>query len=64
MEPELLLLRSLNRTDWLLSAKLAWRLDEAWRLRLGADVLQGPPEGLFGQYSDRDRVYGELRYSF
>ena len=64
LEPEVLLIHSLNRPDWLLSAKLAWRLDEAWRLRFGVDLLQGPGDGLFGQYADKDRVFGELRYSF
>ncbi len=64
LEPEILFIYSLNRPDWLLSAKLAWRLDEAWRLRFGVDLLQGPADGLFGQYADKDRVFGELRYSF
>ena len=64
LEPEILFIRSLNRPDWLLTAKLHWRFGEAWRLRFGVDLLQGPANGLFGQYSDRDRVYSELRYSF
>jgi len=27
-------------------------------------VFHGPPLGYFGQFSDRDRVYTEVRYNF
>ena len=64
LEPELLFIHSLKRSDWLLSAKVAWRLDESWRLRFGFDLLQGPATGLFGRFADKDRVFSELRYSF
>ena len=64
LEPELFLVRSLNRNDWLAQFKLTWKLDGNWRLAAGVDVFDGPADGLFGTYDDRDRVYTEVRYSF
>lgn len=64
LEPELLLIRSLNRADWLAQFKLTWKMDDHWRLATGVDVFEGPPTGLFGIYDSRDRVYTEVRYSF
>lgn len=64
LEPELMLIHSLNRTDWLGQFKLTWKFDRNWRLAAGVDVFEGPATGLFGAYDDRDRVYTELRYSF
>jgi hypothetical protein len=64
IEPELLVMRSLNRDDWLVRAKVSWRFLPSWRLVGGVDILQGPVDGLIGRYDDADRVYAELRYSF
>jgi hypothetical protein len=64
LEPELFLIRSLDRADWLAQFKLTWKLGGHWRLAAGVDVFDGPAEGLFGAYDDRDRVYTEVRYSF
>lgn len=64
LEPELLLVRSLNRDDWLAQLKLTWKLDGHWRLAAGADIFTGPNTGLFGAFDDKDRVYTEVRYSF
>ena len=55
---------SLNRTEWLFRPRVQWNFERNWRLLFGADVFKGPPTGLFGQYSNRDRVYSEVRYSF
>lgn len=64
LEPEMLLVRSLNRNDWSAQLKLGWRLDGNWRLAAGVDILEGPASGLFGAFDDKDRVYTEVRYSF
>lgn len=64
LEPEMLLVRSLNRDDWSAQFKLGWRLDGHWRLAAGVDLFEGPPDGLFGVFDDKDRVYTEVRYSF
>jgi Protein of unknown function (DUF1302) len=66
VEPQVLLIHSLNRDDWSWSAqfKLTWRLDGNWRLAGGADVYGGPPNSQYGVYENENRVYTELRYNF
>lgn len=64
LEPELLLISSLNRADWLAQFKLTWKMDGNWRLATGVDIFQGHNNGLFGTYDKNDRVYTEARYSF
>jgi hypothetical protein len=55
---------SLNRRDWMLRPRVMWNFEKNWRLAAGIDVFNGPPLGFFGQYSNRDRAYTEVRYSF
>ncbi len=64
VDAQLMLIRSLNRADWLLRPKLTWNFEQNWRWTVGADIFSGPPLGLFGQFANRDRIYTELRYSF
>ena len=64
LEPQLLLIHSLNRSDWLLRPKLVWNFRKDWRAVAGADIFGGPANGLFGQYDKKDRVYLEVRRSF
>jgi hypothetical protein len=64
LEAEILYIASFNRSDWLLRPRLIWNFQTNWRLVLGADIFHGPPEGFFGQFDNRDRVYTEVRYSF
>ncbi|MDW8323367.1 MAG: DUF1302 family protein [Burkholderiales bacterium] len=63
-EAEALFIRSLNRNDWLLRPKLTWKFLPNWRLTTGVDVLHGPMTGLFGRFSNRDRIYAEIRHDF
>ena len=64
LEAEALLVRSLNRNDWMFRPKLNWGFERNWRLLLGLDIFGGPPDGLFGQFDDTDRVYAEVRHDF
>lgn len=64
IEPELLLIHSLNRDDWSAQLKLNWRPDGNWQLTAGADIFSGPATALFGQFDNQDRLYTEVRYSF
>jgi hypothetical protein len=64
LEPELLLISSLNRADWQAQFKLTWKMDGNWRLATGVDIFEGPVNGLSGNYDNNDRVYTEVRYSF
>ncbi len=62
--PELLLVRSLNRDDWLAQFRLTWKATGNWRVAAGVDVFEGPRNGLFGSFDQRDRIYTEVRYHF
>ncbi|MBC8007441.1 MAG: hypothetical protein H7X76_05265 [Prolixibacteraceae bacterium] len=64
LKSELLVIQSVNRDDRLLRPKLIWEMAQNWRLTTGVDVFTGPATGFFGRFSNRDRVYAELRFSF
>lgn len=64
LEPELLYIRSTNRSDSLVRAKLGWLPARNWRLTFGIDVFDGPVTGLFGRFAGNDRAYLETRYDF
>lgn len=64
VDAEILLISSLNRTDWLLRPKVLWNFEKNWRLAFGLDIFKGPALGMFGQFDKQDRAYTEIRYSF
>ena len=64
IEPQILLIHSLNRNDWLLRPKVVWNFRKEWRAAVGVDVFGGHQTGLFGQYDKQDRIYAEVRRSF
>ena len=64
LKPELLVIQSVNRDDRLVRPKLIWEMAQNWRLTTGVDVFTGPVTGFFGRFSNRDRVYAELHFSF
>ena len=55
---------SLNRTDWMLRLALNRTFEKNWRVQFGVDIFDGPPQSLFGQFANSDRVYAQLFYSF
>ena len=55
---------SVNRTDWMLQLAVSRKFERNWLFQVGADIFDGPPQGLFGQYRDKDRVYTRLVYTF
>ena len=61
---ELLLMSSLNRSDWLIRPKVSWNFQPNWKATFGVDVFHGPADGYFGQYDQQDRVYADVRYDF
>jgi hypothetical protein len=63
-EAQVLWISSLERTDWLLRPRITWKFERNWRLAAGLDIFHGHPLGFFGRFSNRDRAYTELRYSF
>lgn len=64
VEPELLLIHSLNRLDWMARFKINWYFAKDWRLVTGTAFFGGKELGLFGRFAQKDRVFAELRYSF
>ena len=64
LEAEALVVRSLNRSDWMFRPKVNWGFQPNWKLTFGLDVFGGPPTGIFGQFDSRDRVYTEIRHDF
>jgi hypothetical protein len=64
LEAQALWIGSLNRSDWMFRPRLSWNAAKNWRWQFGVDVFNGPPLGYFGQFSNRDRVYTEVRYNF
>lgn len=63
-QAQVLFISSLDRSDWMLRPRVIWKLEKNLRLISGIDLFQGPPFGFFGRFSNNDRVYAELRYSF
>lgn len=51
-------------SDWLLQARLGWRPSDRLRLGLQLDLLGGQPEGVFGQWRERDRLLLSLTHLF
>ena len=64
LEAQVLLVHSLNRSDWMLRPQVFWNFERNWRLSVGADIFGGPVTGFFGRYDRNDRVYAEVRRSF
>jgi len=64
LEPELLLISSLNRADWQAQFKLTWKMDGNWRLATGVDIFEGPLMACPVTTTIMTRVYTEVRYSF
>lgn len=63
-EAELLMVSAFNRTDYEVRPKVVWRFAPEWRSQAGVDIFGGKPQGLFGRFDDRDRVYLEVRRDF
>ena len=60
----MLLIFGLNEGDWLLQPKITWTPHPNWRAAIGADIFDGPADGLLGQFDEKDRIYVEVRYTF
>ena len=64
VEPELLMIHSLNRLDYMTRFKVNWYFAKDWRLVAGTAFFGGKDVGLFGRFDQKDRVFMELRYTF
>ncbi|MFT4174473.1 MAG: hypothetical protein QM639_18050 [Rhodocyclaceae bacterium] len=64
LDAQMLWVTSFNRSEGWLAPVVIWRLTPNTRLRFGADFFYGPQTGAIGRYDSKDRVYGELRYTY
>jgi len=64
IEPQFLIIQSLNSNDRMLRPRLTWHARPNLRATFGVDIFAGPALGFFGRFGDSDRVYSELRYTF
>lgn len=64
IEAQVTWISSFNQTDWMFRPRVMWNFEKNWLFAAGVDVFKGPPDGFFGRYEAKDRVYSELRYSF
>ena len=59
-----LLLYSINHEDTMTQLKLKYLWRSNVELWLGADLFSGDRDGLFGQFTDTDRVLAGMRVGF
>lgn len=64
LKPEILLIHSLNRNEWMVQPQVKWTFATNWRAAVGADIFGGPPISFFGQYDNASRVYAQVRYAY
>ncbi|MBK7954073.1 MAG: hypothetical protein KBE22_03325 [Candidatus Accumulibacter sp.] len=64
VEAQALWISNVQGTDWMLRPRVSWNVEKNWGLALGVDIFHGPPDGYFGRYDAKDRVYTEILYSF
>ncbi|MBI5469151.1 MAG: AMIN domain-containing protein [Deltaproteobacteria bacterium] len=64
IEPELLFISSLRERDVMIRPMMNFRYGGHWQFKAGVDIFDGVPDGAFGQFRKKNRVYGEAKYSF
>ena len=64
LEAEFLVIASLMEKDFLYRPKATYTFKNNWKVRVGMDIFNGKPAGVFGKFRKKSRVYSELTYSF
>ncbi len=64
LEPQLLWIRNFKDNGALIRPRLNWTAARNVSVAFGADLFSGPSDSFFGRYSNRDRLYTELRVDF
>jgi hypothetical protein len=64
LEPEILWIQAFDPSQNLIRPRLTWHPEKNTRAAFGVDIFNGPPNGFFGRFNNRDRVYFEVRYDF
>jgi hypothetical protein len=63
-EPQLLWIQSIGGGGSLVRPRLNWTPVKNTTVSAGVDIFTGASDAYFGRYNNRDRVYGEVRYTF
>jgi hypothetical protein len=64
LEPQILWIQNFQDAGGLIRPRLNWTPMQNISVAFGIDIFTGSTDGFFGRYSNRDRLYTELRYSF
>ncbi len=64
LTPELRVVYNIGRGDSMVNPRIPIRLADAVQLTLGAYLLSGEAETIFGQFSDNGFGYAQLRYAY
>ena len=64
LEPQLLWIRNFKDNGALIRPRVNWNAAPNVVLAIGADIFSGPTQSVFGRFSNRDRLYGEIRFDF
>jgi hypothetical protein len=64
LEAEVAVLSSFNRRDYAVKPKVTYAFNDHLRGTLGADILLGSEDALFGRFHKNSLAYTELRYSW
>lgn len=63
-EPQILWIQTFGGGGNLVRPRLNWYPEKNTAVGFGVDIFTGASDGYFGRYDNRDRVYGEVRYTF
>jgi len=63
-EPQLLWIQGINGGGSLVRPRLNWYPARNTTVAVGLDIFMGATNGFLGRYNNRDRAYGEVRYTF
>jgi len=64
VEAEFLIIESLMRPDLLCRPKIKYNFTRSWQASLGADLFQGEPSGMFGEFRKNSRLTVEFIHKF
>ena len=64
LQPELFLVSNLKEVDFMIRPRISYSFKGSWRFAFGLDIFEGDPDGFFGQFDEKDRVYVELGFIF
>ena len=64
LEPQLQWIQTFGGGGGLIRPKLTWYAQKNVTIGTGVDIFTGPNDGYFGRFTNRDRLYAEVRYDF